>query len=139
MLTGPISAVSAGQYLAGLISDLSWDASTTRCNGATPRINYFAAAFGVLVTGYFWWKNIQGIHESSEKALRIMQITTVMVVLLIGWCVLTLIMHPTHLPPFPSHANIKMDHESLGWLYHCGWRTSPGCCCWWALDTPCWP
>jgi hypothetical protein len=23
--------------------------------------------------GYFWWKNIQGMHESSEKALRIMQ------------------------------------------------------------------
>ena len=29
---------------------------------------------------YFWWQNIKGIHESSEKALRIMQLTTVMVV-----------------------------------------------------------
>ena len=47
-----------------------------------------------------------------------MQITTVMVVLLIVWCVVTLIMHPAHLPPFPSKANITMDHESLGWLYH---------------------
>jgi len=26
-----------------------------------------------------WWENIKGIHESSGKALRIMQITTVMV------------------------------------------------------------
>src|ERR1019366_2548978 len=80
--------------------------------------NYFAAAFGVVVTAYFWWKNIQGIHESSEKALRIMQITTVMVVLLIAWCVVTLVMHPAHLPPLPSRAALKMDHESLGWLYH---------------------
>ena len=34
----------------------------------------------VIVVLYFWWKNIQGIHESSEKALQIMIITTVMVV-----------------------------------------------------------
>ena len=39
-----------------------------------------------MVTLYFWRKNIIGIHESSEKALRIMQITTVMVVMLIVWC-----------------------------------------------------
>ena len=45
-----------------------------------------AAAFAVLVTVYFWWQNIKGITESSEKALWIMQLTTVMVVALIGWC-----------------------------------------------------
>ena len=122
VLTGPISAVSAGQYLAGFVVDLS-----TRfhhpINMNDAQQNYFAAAFGVLVTGYFWWKNIQGIHESSQKALRIMQITTVMVVLLIAWCVLTLIMHPAHLPPFPSRATLTMDHESLGWLYHT-WATN---------------
>jgi hypothetical protein len=32
---------------------------------------YFAAAFAVVVTLYFWRKNTIGIHESSEKALRI--------------------------------------------------------------------
>ena len=47
---------------------------------------YFAAAFAVVVTLYFWRKNIIGMHESSEKALRIMQVTTVMVVMLIVWC-----------------------------------------------------
>jgi amino acid transporter len=122
VLTGPISAVSAGQYLAGLISDfLGHIGHPVQWSDA--QINYIAAAFGILVTGYFWWKNIQGIHESSEKALRIMQITTVMVVLLIGWCLVTLVMHPAHLPPFPGRANIKMDHESLGWLYH-SWAAS---------------
>ena len=117
VLTGPISAVSAGQYLAGFVADLSaryhHPIQMTDAQG-----NYFAAAFGVLVTAYFWWKNIQGIHESSEQALRIMQITTVMVVMLILWCLVTLIVHPAHLPPLPSKANITMDHESLGWLYH---------------------
>jgi len=119
VLTGPISAVSAGQYLAGFVVDLS-----TRCHHpiqlSDAQLNYFAAAFGVVVTLFFWWKNIQGIHESSEQALRIMQITTVMVVVLIVWCLVTLIMHPAHLPPLPSRANITMDHESLGWLYHTG-------------------
>jgi len=117
VLTGPISAVSAGQYLAGFVVDLSTryhhPIQMTDAQG-----NYFAAAFGVVVTAYFWWKNTQGIHESSEQALRIMQITTVMVVILIAWCLLTLFLHPSHLPPVPSKANITMDHESLGWLYH---------------------
>ena len=67
-------------------------------------INYLSAGFAILVSGYFWWKNIQGMHESSEKALRIMQITTVMVVMLILWCVITLIARPSaaHLPPLPQ-------------------------------------
>src|SRR5271167_1658878 len=119
VLTGPISAVSAGQYLAGFVVDLS-----TRYHHpirmTDAQAGYFAAAFGVVVTLFFWWKNTQGIHESSEQALRIMQITTVMVVLLIVWCLVTLIVHPANLPPLPSRANITMDHESLGWLYHTG-------------------
>ena len=49
-------------------------------------MNYFAAFFAVAGTVYFWWKNIKGIHESSGKALRIMQITTVMVVAFLIWC-----------------------------------------------------
>jgi amino acid transporter len=122
VLTGPISAVSAGQYLAGFVSDLS-----TRYHHplhmTDAQEGYFAAAFGVVVTIFFWWKNTQGIHESSEQALRIMQITTVMVVILILWCVITLIVHPAHLPPLPSRATITMDHESLGWLYH-SWAAS---------------
>jgi amino acid transporter len=119
VLTGPISAVSAGQYLAGFVVDLS-----TRYHHpirmSDAQLNYFAAAFAVLVTGFFWWKNIQGIHESSEQALRIMQITTVMVAMLIIWCVYTLIIHPAPLPPLPSKANVITDRDSLGWLYHTG-------------------
>jgi amino acid transporter/nucleotide-binding universal stress UspA family protein len=114
VLTGPISAVSAGLYAAGLIND------TSRHLGSrfTVPENGFAAAFAVLVSLYFWWKNIQGIHESSERALQIMKITTVMVVMLIIWCVWTLVRHPAPLPQLPSLANMHHTKESLGWLYN---------------------
>src|SRR5262250_644094 len=72
VLTGPISAVSAGQYLAGVIEDMG------RYAGHPVHLptNAFSAAFGVLVVLYFWSKNIHGIHESSDKAIKIMKITT---------------------------------------------------------------
>ena len=112
VLTGPISAVSAGQYLAGFLTD------TFHHLGYNIHVpdNSFAAFFAILVTLYFWWKNIQGIHESSERALQIMKITTVMVVLLIAWCLITLYKHPAHLPPLPSPADMHHNKESLGWL-----------------------
>jgi len=113
VLTGPISAVSAGQYLAGFIED------TTRYTGRAIHLptNAFSAAFGLLVVFYFWWKNIQGIHESSDKAIKIMKITTVMVVILIVWCVITLFKSPAPLPPNPLQPEaMRLDHRSLGWL-----------------------
>jgi amino acid transporter len=113
VLTGPISAVSAGQYLAGFIKDIGvylhrpLDFSD----------NYFAAGLAVIVVIYFWWKNTQGIHESSQKALQIMAITTVMVVILIIWCTITVLRAPIQLPPNPLHAGvIPLNKDSLGWL-----------------------
>ena len=40
-----------------------------------------------MVIIYFWWRNTQGLRESSSDALRIVQITTVMVVVLLVWAV----------------------------------------------------
>jgi amino acid transporter len=114
ILTGPISGVSAGQYLAGLLNELLPYAHSKIVLNA----NATAAAFAVAVTVYFWWQNIKGISESSEKALWIMQLTTVMVVLLIAWCTYTLVVRGAHLPPAPLPRNIIMDKHSLGWLYH---------------------
>src|SRR6202035_668259 len=113
VLTGPISGVAAGQYLAGVINELLSYAhvSLVLNSGAT------AAFFAVLVTVYFWWQNIKGIPESSHKALRIMQLTTVMVVLLIGWCLYTVFLRHPALPPAPWPRNIRLDRNSLGWLY----------------------
>jgi amino acid transporter len=112
VLTGPISAVSAGQYLAGLIKEVGdYTHHTLQFND-----NYFAAAFASLIVLYFWRKNTEGLHESSGKALQIMVVTTVMVVVLILWCLVTLLHHPAPLPPGPFRAPIPQTKEALGWL-----------------------
>src|SRR5580692_3903342 len=113
ILTGPISGVSAGQYLAGLLNELF----TYFHLGIVLSENSTAAFFAVLVTLFFWWENIKGVHESSDKALKIMQVTTVMVVVLIVWCMYTIWVRGAHLPPLPTPANIQLDKRSLGWLY----------------------
>src|ERR1700688_3795229 len=113
VLTGPISGVSAGQYLAGLLNELSAYFHL----GIVLSENSTAAFFAILVTLFFWWENIKGVHESSDKALKIMQITTVMVVVLIVWCMYTIWVRGAHLPPLPPPANIQLDKRSLGWLY----------------------
>src|ERR1700747_1248757 len=81
ILTGPISGVSAGLYLVGLLNEFLHYA---HYQFVLP-VNRTAAAFRILVTIYFWWENVKGIPEASEKALRIMYVTTVMVVLMLVW------------------------------------------------------
>ena len=114
VLTGPISGVSAGLYLTGLLNEVfgyfHWPLVLP--------MNWTAVVFAILVTIYFWWENIKGIHESSEKALRIMYVTTVMVVILIGWAVYTLSIRGVHLPPLPRLANLTYANDALGWLGH---------------------
>ncbi len=112
ILTGPISGVSAGQYLAGFLNDL---AGYVHLNIYFPE-NVTAATFAILVTLYFWWQNIKGIPESSEKALRIMQLTTIVVVVMIGWCGYTLWVRGAHLPPLPRLSSLRFAPEALGWL-----------------------
>jgi amino acid transporter len=114
VLTGPISAVSAGQYLAGFIKDMG----VYLHHPVQFSDNYFAAGLAIIVVIYFWWKNTQGMHESSQKALQIMVITTVMVVILLIWCTFTVLRAPViQLPPNPLHPGVVLlNKESLGWL-----------------------
>ncbi|MGC2658064.1 MAG: APC family permease [Bryobacteraceae bacterium] len=122
MLTGPISCVSAGQYLGRLMNDLL--IAVHQPGNINP--NHFAAVFGVIVTLYFWWSNIKGIEESSGQALRIMQITTVMVVMLLIWCPLTIILKGRwNLPPSPIPSHLVFTKESLGWFNGTVWPTIP--------------
>src|SRR5437762_10174014 len=118
ILTGPISGVSAGLYLVGLLNELLkhfHSRSLLPMNGA-------AAVFAIVVTIYFWWENIKGIHESSEKALRIMYVTTVMVAMMVVWCCYTLWVKGAHLPPWPHLSNITYltgEHGgALGFLHN---------------------
>lgn len=113
VLTGPISGVSAGLYLAGLLNEMAeW------FHQPDLHVNpeYFAAGFAIVVTLYFWRKNIIGLHESSQKALRIMQLTTLMVVILILWCVVTMAVKGFSPVPPPTPSNLHFRPEALGWL-----------------------
>ena len=118
ILTGPISGVSAGQYLVGLLNEVLQYAHSTY----TLPVNATSGLFAILVTIYFWWENIKGITESSDKALRIMYVTTVMVVLMLVWCCYTLWVRGAHLPPWPHLANLTYQAGAhggaLGWLHN---------------------
>jgi amino acid transporter len=113
VLTGPISGVSAGLYLGGLINETG---DKLHIPGMHVNAQYFAALFAAAVTIYFWRKNTIGIHESSEKALRIMQITTVMVVILIVWCLATIAKQGAYPLTAPVLSNLRFSEDALGWL-----------------------
>jgi len=117
ILTGPISGVAAGQYLAGLINELLqyFHVSGPLSSGT---ISLIAASFAIVVTLYFWWQNTKGVAESSEKALQIMKLVTVMVVLLIAWCIYTVAVRHSALPPWPHPRNLRLSTSALGWLAH---------------------
>ncbi len=123
VLTGPISGVSAGLYLAGLINE-----TAEHLGHPSVHVNsrYFAAAFAATATLYFWRKNTIGLHESSQKALRIMQLTTVMVVILIAWCLFTIFTRGHQPVPLPTPENIKFGPGALGWLSGSWLATLPG-------------
>jgi len=113
VLTGPISGVSAGQYIVGLLNELFHRAGSP----LSLPVNATAAVVAILITVYFWWRNTQGIHESSDDALRIMKVVTVMVVLMIAWCGLTLLTRGGGaLPPAPAPRNLHFSDDALGWL-----------------------
>ena len=117
ILTGPISGVAAGQYLAGLISELLqyFHVSGPLSLGS---VDFVSASFAIVVTLYFWWENTKGIPESSEKALHIMKLVTVMVVILITWCIYTALLRHSPLPPLPHPRNLRLSESALGWLAH---------------------
>jgi len=126
ILTGPISGVSAGQYITGLMNELMTVAAQSHWlppalmdpQGRPLQFNmdYTSAFFAALVTIYYWWQNVKGIEESSEKAMRVMQITTVMVAILFIWGCYSIYVVGAHLPPAPIPANLKFSPDALGFL-----------------------
>jgi amino acid transporter/nucleotide-binding universal stress UspA family protein len=105
ILTGPTSGVSAGQYIMGLLLDsLTIINPDFKIQGEAAREGvkrWGAVAIACGITVYFFIQNLRGIHESSGKALKIMIATTIMAVLILGWCGLTLLIQgPAN--PFPS-------------------------------------
>jgi len=101
VLTGPISGVSAGQYIVGLaISAIEYASHSTIPRGtADAWKSWGAVVIACAVTLYFYRQNCRGIHESSDKALKIMAVTTIMGVVLLTWCGITLVHHAANPRP----------------------------------------
>jgi amino acid transporter len=126
ILTGPISGVSAGQYITGLMNEMMHVANHSHWlppalmdahgNPFQFDMNYTSAVFAAFVTIYYWWQNIKGIEESSDKALRVMQITTIMVVILFIWGAYSVLVVGVHLPPPPTPSHLKFSTDALGFL-----------------------
>jgi amino acid transporter len=122
VLTGPISAVSGGQYLAGLLND------TFLQFGLPIALNrdILAMIVAVGIVLYFWWENVKGMEESSDKALKIFIITSIMGAMVLIWGVVTLLLKDepffTKLPPF----ELKLSDEAFGWLKDFDWAKSIG-------------
>ncbi len=98
ILTGPTSGVSAGQYVMGfslLLLKLYLpgfkDHISDEQEKSVRRIG--SVVIACAVTLYFFRQNILGIHESSGKALKIMIATTVMAVIMLTWCVVSVGVH----------------------------------------------
>ncbi len=126
VLTGPISGVSAGQYIVGLSNELLGFLArhslflgiVLHADGTLRHLpaNSTSAVIAAIVTVYFWWQNIKGIEESSDKALKVMQITTVMVVILLAWGIFSAIHIGAHLPPWPVPSNLHFSKDATGFL-----------------------
>src|ERR1700733_13091436 len=110
ILTGPISGVSAGQYITGLMNELMTVAANSHwlppalmsgSNAFQFDMNHTSAVFAAVVTIYYWWQNIKGIEESSGKAMQVMQITTIMVIILLVWGIYSVFIKGVQLPPAP--------------------------------------
>jgi amino acid transporter len=126
ILTGPISGVSAGQYITSLLNELmtvaaahSWlPGAMLSAHHVPPQfpLGLTSAAFAAIVTGYYWWQNLKGIEESSDKALEVMKITTVMVVILLTWGIYSAFHLGAKLPPWPTPSTLHFSNDALGFL-----------------------
>jgi amino acid transporter/nucleotide-binding universal stress UspA family protein len=125
ILTGPTSGVSAGQYIMGLILRFlslaapdtfrAWGLDLT--DPGTPGElfkRWGAVVLAVAVTLYFFRQNLLGMHESSDKALKIMYATTAMAVIMIVWCAVTLVVKgPANDVPWQPDLQPKVEHQEL--------------------------
>jgi amino acid transporter/nucleotide-binding universal stress UspA family protein len=117
VLTGPISGMSAGQYIMGLVIDtlaiLNPHLALSHDTSAIVR-RWGAVAIACLITLYFFRQNMVGLHESSNKALKIMVVTTIMAIVMLAWCGATLIVRgPVNQVPLAPDLRPKFEHASM--------------------------
>jgi amino acid transporter len=109
VLTGPISAVSAGHYLVRLFNAFLAHLHLH----VTVSERWGAVVIALAVVLYFYQINVRGIPASCDKALKIMKATTVMAAIMIVWCLVTLAIRPETrtLPPLAPDLSKKVDRE----------------------------
>ena len=135
VLTGPISGVSAGQYIMGILLgglrlvnphlQLSPDL-------ADPVRRWGAVAIACAITLYFFRQNILGIHESSGKALKIVLVTSMMAVIMLAWCTATLLVKGPANPVLAApDLSLKVEYEEFQGVHpvtgveHPVWKRDP--------------
>lgn len=121
VLTGPISGVSAGQYIVGLTLEAVAHLGHSEIDLAVRDSikGWGSVALACCVTLYFLKQNLLGIHESSGKALRIMIATTIMGVIMLVWSALTLsIRGPVNeLPSWQPDLQKKVEVDDTGQVH----------------------
>jgi amino acid transporter len=120
ILTGPISAVSAGQYFMGLFNDSFKIAELP----ISLNKDFFSMFVAVGITLFFWRENVKGIEESSGKSFKIFIITGIMGIIIIGWSIFSLLQKEapffSHLPKF----ELNLSDHAYGWLAPYDWVKS---------------
>src|SRR5262249_38217271 len=123
ILTGPTSGVSAGSYimrllvlllrlsLPGVHDALHLDQQDPGQPGELG-VRWRAVVIAGAVTLYFFRQNLLGIHESSDKALKIMIATTIMAAIMLTWCLVTLVVQgPANPILWPPDLHKKWEPE----------------------------
>lgn len=120
ILTGPTSGVSAGGYIMGLLLEIlrmtspSLYVSLGLGQEDTRKTvkNLGAVVIAAAVTIYFFRINLLGIHESSDRALKIMKLTTLMAAIMLIWCGITLLVNGARNSiPFAPDLSKKYEHH----------------------------
>lgn len=120
ILTGPTSGVSAGQYIMGLLMQFlklyapgmyaNLGLEDARLRGIIG--NWGAVLIACAVTLYFFRQNLLGMHESSDKAMKIMIATTIMAVIMLLWCAISLAYRPVNSVPLQPDLDPKVEYAS---------------------------
>ncbi|HJD20069.1 MAG TPA: APC family permease [Candidatus Avelusimicrobium excrementipullorum] len=118
LLTGPISSVTAGHYLSGLINSFLVQFGA----GFEIPEKGFSVVFALLVTAYFWRQNVKGIEESSGKSAKIISFSLAVCFLLAIWSFITIGLRGVQWPPLA----LQFSPESLGWLEGLDWHKAIG-------------
>lgn len=105
ILTGPISGVSAGQYIVGLVLDTLASYGDVSIDEVMRQAlkSWGSVLIACAITLYFLRQNLLGIPTSSGKALKIMIAITVMGAIMLTWSGVTLVVKGP-INPVPSAA-----------------------------------